>query len=85
VQGNYFGLGPIYGINVDRVGERMNMVKVLGNERNCNGRWRLLQSIERSNQTIAKTSRSCNFGKELNSKSDQYTQLSYSTFFFPIF
>ncbi len=37
MQGNYFGLGPIYGINVDRVGERMNMVKVLGNERDCNG------------------------------------------------
>jgi hypothetical protein len=37
VQGNYFGLDPIYGINVYRVGERMNMVKVLENERDCNG------------------------------------------------
>ncbi len=37
MQGNYFGLGPIYGINVDRVRERMNMVKVLENERDCNG------------------------------------------------
>ncbi len=37
MQGNYFGLDPIYGINVDRVGERMNMVKVLENERDCNG------------------------------------------------
>jgi hypothetical protein len=50
------------------VGERMNMVKVMENERDCNGWWRLLQSIERSNQTTAKTSRSCNFGREVNTK-----------------
>ncbi len=37
MQGNFFGLGPIYGIDIDRVGERMNMVKVLENERDCKG------------------------------------------------
>ncbi len=32
----------------------------------------MLQSIDRSIQTTAKTSRSCNFGREVNTKSDQY-------------